>query len=91
MANIRHQLDQLDLAKALALTVEELRRRTKEKGMGVMVSSHEIQGILDEEFDEFKDEVRNNGSAERKIEELLDIAVGAIFGIASIQSGGVDW
>lgn len=45
---------------------------------------HELLGVMHEEFDEFADEVRDNNSAKAR-EELLDIAVAAIWGIASID------
>lgn len=59
--------------------------------MGSLASSHEILGIIEDEVQEYRDEVHAKSAAELKIEELKDIAVAAILGIASIQSGGVDW
>ena len=91
MANIRHQLTMTDLQLAMAGVAEKTDYRAKQKGMGVMASGHEILGIIEDEVLEYRDEVHSKSAAERKVEELKDIAVTCIFGIASIQSGGVDW
>lgn len=91
MANIRHQLTMNDLQLAMASVAKKTDYRAAQKGMGVMASSHEILGIIEDEVQEYRDEVHAKSTAELKIEELKDIAVACIFGIASIQSGGVDW
>ena len=36
-------------------------------------------------------EVHAKHDREAQVAELIDIAIGAIWGIASIRSGGVDW
>ena len=91
MANQRHQLNTTDLDIALRNVEYKLYFRAKQKGMGSMASGHEILGIIEDEVQEYRDEVHAKSSDARKIAELLDIAVAALFGIASIQSGGVDW
>lgn len=53
-----------------------------------MTSGHEILGIIEDEVQEYRDEVHAKSPAEHKVEELKDIAVAAVWGIASIQSGG---
>lgn len=56
-----------------------------EKGRGSLVTPHEILGVLDEEYDELREAVRSNiGRA--VYEELKDIAVGALFGMASMTA-----
>lgn len=91
MANVRHQLTWFDLEGAIQSVSVKTGLRAEQKGNGSMASSHEILGIIEDELQEYRDEVHAKSSAELKIEELKDIAVAAIFGIASIQSGGVDW
>ncbi len=91
MANTRHQLTWHDLEGALQQVAEKFDFRIKQKGNGSLASSHEILGIIEDEVQEYRDEVHAKASADKKVEELKDIAVAAIFGIASIQSGGVDW
>lgn len=67
----------------------KLHERLKEKGYGSFASSHEILGILQEEFDEFKEAVHTNSALDLR-SELYDIAVGAVFGITCIDAGGLD-
>lgn len=89
--NERQQLEHEDLHKAMSDVSAKLGFRAKQKGLGTMASCHEILGIIEDEVQEYRDEVHAKSEAKLKIEELKDIAVAAIFGIASIESGGVDW
>jgi len=89
--NNRQQLSTEDLAKAICEVEEKLMFRARQKGLGTMASNHEILGIIEDEVQEYRDEVHAKSEDEKKIEELKDIAVAAIFGIASIKSGGIDW
>ena len=70
-----------------------LRRRLNEKGRGTFASRHEIMAIIDEEIDEVHDAVRMHGDVnhEQLAKELKDVAVGAIFGLACLRAGTVDW
>ena len=91
MANIRHQLTMMDLQLATESVAAKTEYRAVQKGLGVMASGHEILGVIEDEVQEYRDEVHAKSADELKIDELRDIAVAAIWGIASIQSGGVDW
>lgn len=91
MANKRQQLDIIDLQDAVESVSEKLDFRAQQKGMGAMASNHEIYGIIRQETTEYEDAIHKRLSDEEKVEELKDIAVAALFGIASIQSGAVDW
>lgn len=91
MANKRQQLTHDQLEIAAEGVFNKLLYRAKQKGLGTMASSHEILGIIQDEVQEYRDEVHAKAPADAKVEELKDIAVAAIFGIASITSGGVDW
>lgn len=90
MSRDRHQVTDHDVDVAAQLVMAALCDRIDEKGRGIFVSSHEVQGALVEEVDEFKGEVRNNDSKKQK-DELLDVAVAALWGIVSLQSGKMDW
>jgi hypothetical protein len=70
------------LTKVLNELRHELQRRTDKHGPLCFIGPHETLGILDEEFDELRDAVRANDSEEER-KELMDIAVGAVFGVAS--------
>jgi len=69
---------------------DKLHYRLLQKGKGIYMSSHEILGIITEEYDEYKAEVRANNAFGQE-EELLDIAVGCVFGLASLLSNKMDW
>lgn len=89
--NQRQQLTDQQMESAIGEVLRKLTFRCKQKGMGTMASNHEILGIIAQEVREYDDAIHQRLSDAEKIEELKDIAVGALFGIASIQSGGVDW
>lgn len=89
--NKRQQLTSEQIDNALCDVTAKLHYRVKQKGLGVMASNHEILGIVSQEVREYDESIHRRLTSSEKIEELKDIAVAAIFGIASIQSGGVDW
>lgn len=87
---MREQLTRAEFKKAAMDVSAKLEQRLKEKGYGASVSRHEILGILEEEVMEFLHEV-HRGQPKGLQEELMDIAVAAIWGLASLQSGKADW
>lgn len=74
-----------DMMLALKKLSEGLQRRVKEKGRGSFIGIHEISGIMDEEFDEFKGEVHADDRM-GAMSELIDMGVTSLFGIASISA-----
>jgi len=86
----RPRITKIPRDNAIEELADKLESRMKEKGSQAFVSSHEILGIITEEFDELKDAVRLNIHSDVK-KELMDIAVGAIFGIACIDEDTLDW
>lgn len=76
--------------RALELLRSELLRRLMEKGEGTYASRHEIAGSVDEEWLEMHEALRGNDMEQFK-EELIDLAVGCIFGAACIEAGLLDW
>jgi len=90
VTNTRQQLTDQDFGSAMAAVLAKVNFRREQKGDHTLASSHEILGILDEEYDELRTEVHCN-MHDNQVDELEDIAVAAIFGIASIKSGGIDW
>jgi hypothetical protein len=59
--------------------------RIQEKGDGSFASLHELRGVLDEEHDELKEAFHLKDIAHIE-EELIDLIVGAVFGLACIRS-----
>jgi len=67
-----------------------LKKRLEEKGDGALISYHEILGVVTEEYHELCGAVESNREPAIK-DEILDLAVAAVFGLASIQSGACGW
>jgi hypothetical protein len=78
---------------ALECVKIKLDTRLKEKGRGTFASKHELLGIIEEEFLEVKNAVHEKGPHSTLClrKELLDIAVGCVFGVACIDEGTMDW
>lgn len=66
------------------------KRRLAEKGEGIYLSSHETLGIVTEEYHEFVKAVQDDNTG-AQYEELVDIAVACLLGMASIENGGMHW
>lgn len=86
----RHQLTDTELTNQILAVSYKITERLEKKGYGIMISQHEILGIMAEEYNEYIREVEAN-LHDKQYDELLDIAVGAIIGMASIKSGKMDW
>lgn len=86
----RHMLGEKNIHHALEVVAETFDKRLKEKGTHILVSTHEILGIVEEECTELKDAVRSCVQQNVK-RELVDIAVACLAGIASIDSKKMDW
>ena len=81
----REQLD-----KGLEAFATKLRSRLDEKGWHTMCSRHEILGIMEEEMHEVRESVRSEKDTELK-EELIDVAVGALYGAICVAFKKTDW
>lgn len=74
------------LADAMGKFQEKLKYRQRQKGMGAYASIHETLGWVAEEVYEFELEMAKNASIstwEHSIEELKDVAVACVWGLAS--------
>lgn len=86
----RKQISVDKCCEAVNLVMQKMGERLEVKGYGSFMSSHEVLGILIEEFHELIEAVRANNPDELH-EELLDLAVGAVFSLACLRSGGLEW
>lgn len=73
------------------MTHNKILQRLAEKGNGTFSSRHEILGVLQEEFTELEDAVRDGELTSEVRHEIMDIAVGAVFAIACIDAHALDW
>jgi len=80
--------------KAIKEARDEIYQKTlsafQQKGWGSLASIHELSGVLKEEYDEVSDEIHASNYP-MLIEELKDLAVACLFGIACIKSKTMDW
>jgi hypothetical protein len=81
----RKQVCSEAIAKAFDSCIDKMFEALKKKGSGAFVSSHEILGVLTEEYDEVKLAVHENDIGWLKA-ELMDVVVAAIFSLASIET-----
>ena len=77
------------LQSSVALTVETLKRRLSKHGVFSAIGPHETLGIITEEYQELIGAIRGNNREETK-QELIDIAVSCIFGLASMNQQDID-
>jgi len=77
-------------AVAIEFVASELRRRMAEKGPGTFSSTHEILGVIDEEYNELREAVHRNEMIDIE-KELADIAVACIFSLACIHEDHLSW
>jgi hypothetical protein len=79
-------------------TLDHVMGVLQKKGMGSFSSTHELWGVIRDEYREFEDAVHGGKGRppafcgkEYVIHELADLAAACIFGIACIRSGKMDW
>jgi len=81
----RAQVPAETIYTAICGVTDAVKKRLEEKGYGTFSGKHEVFGILSEEFDELRGELREDMCIDGTIAELEDIAVAAIFGMASLM------
>ncbi len=84
------EIDTSTISEVMDEVVNHLFLKIEDKGPDGFGSSHEIYGTVAEEFGEILDAVRNNNK-ENLEEELKDIIVAAIWGLASLKQGTTTW
>lgn len=80
----RPQFNEGDVDLVLNEIRKNLVKAIKKHGSDVALSAHETLGDVTEEFHELIDAVRSNKLKDIK-DELLDVAVACIYGLASIE------
>lgn len=79
------EVSEEQISNALTMLGINLRRRLMEKGRDSFINSKEMLGDLRLEMNEVEEAVQIK-EPQRIIEELLDVAVGCVFGVASIKT-----
>jgi len=86
----RPQLSAADINLTFSQLQNKTRDRLGEKGAGILISRHEMLGVVEEEYHELVHAVES-GSTTAVIDELVDIAVACIVSLASFKTGQVEW
>ena len=84
----RVEVEPEQILSANAPILEWLARRLYKKGRKGYIGPHETLGVIEEEYDELKEAVRSD-DLEQVIRELTDVAVGCLFGIASLRQNEI--
>ena len=85
----RRPITESEIEEVVQIFIDGLRDRLNAHGYGSFASSHEILGIITEEYKELTEAVQANDQGQI-IHELLDLAVPAVFGIACLRTGEVE-
>lgn len=88
---MREKITEETVVAAFDKVVDKLIEKIEEKGDLSFSSRHEILGVVQEEFDEFKQTVHDNSIQETSESELIDIVIAAVWGMCSMDVGGCDW
>lgn len=81
----RSEITDKEVVKSVTLVKEKIKMRLLQKHRGSYIGNHETFGILAEEYKELLDALQANNN-EEFYAELIDIAVGAILGMASMYA-----
>jgi NTP pyrophosphatase (non-canonical NTP hydrolase) len=81
-----------DVNGAISDLQKEIARTINEKDPGSFASRHELEGVLSEEFAELRRAIFKDKRDFRAMrDELLDITVACVFGVACIDASGLEW
>ena len=86
----RPQITMANVNRAMDLLRNWADKRLAEKGDGIIVSRHEMLGVIQEEHNELIVAVQK-GSLHDVRHELVDIGVACIIALASIDTDKVEW
>jgi len=90
-SSLRPQLDANDFNLTFTQLQKKVQDRLNEKGNGIIISRHEMLGIIAEEYNELLRAVESGNLFIDVEDELVDITVAGIVSIASLKTGGVQW
>jgi NTP pyrophosphatase (non-canonical NTP hydrolase) len=84
----RPQITNEMIDDAFSILKSRMKETLERKGRGSFISTHEILGVITEENKELIDAVHQNKGIS---DELMDIAVAAIFSAACIYNDTLEW
>lgn len=86
----REQITAENLNLALKESESHLIRTLERKGDGTFASTHEVLGVVTEEFHELVEAIEQNDVFKTKL-ELLDLATACVFAVACANQKTMDW
>jgi hypothetical protein len=86
----RFQITEDDIRSVFFQLQKKTASRLNEKGCGIIISRHEMLGVVAEEYAELINAVQEKGLS-FVADELIDIGVACIVSLASIRTGKVQW
>ena len=86
----RNNITEPAIKKSTEETYNKIIYRLNQKGWHSLSSTHEILGVVAEEYQELIEAIKE-GDKEKIKQELLDISVACNFGMACIDSNTLDW
>jgi len=90
MTERRQKITQEDVNRGVEVVLAAMDRQFESKGTGALKSRHEIFGTVAEEMLELTLALYAD-PIEPFHEELVDVAVAALFGVICIQANTLDW
>ena len=87
---MREELTSTEITMAMGEAQDWLWEQIKEKGKGSFSSTHELRGVIDEEFNELREALHIKEET-RIAHELKDVIVAAVFGLACLRAGKLEW
>ena len=87
---MRTKISEEQLYEVSNKATQKIQELMKRKGNGAFISSQEILGCLTQELNHLTKQ-SYEGTMETFEKELWDIALGALFGIASIKVNGLEY
>jgi len=82
----RAKITDKEINRSIVLVSEKIQMRLLQKHRGAYIGNHETYGILAEEFNKELLDALHANDDKKFYKELLDIAVGAILGMASMKA-----
>ena len=87
----RPEITVSDLNMVITVLQRHMAEVLNRKGPGAFISSHEILGVLTDERSETIAAIQSKSGLDAIRHELLDEATTALFGVACIDAGTLDW
>lgn len=87
---MRHKVTKDTIEQVVETFKNKLQEQFNKKGKDCFASSHEILGVITEEYYELIEAIKK-GDGDDIRNELYDVAISALFGLMSIETYSCEW